>query len=130
MRIAFNALLVLVAIGISEKAIAECAWVLWTKTEVEHIRRTTPSESYTRWDIETAVETKTQCDQIKGRVFQGYADRYKDLGEMKGVDHVRTIPSEAVIVSLKPSEYLVAGTQFYAFFCLPDSIDPRTDKKK
>jgi hypothetical protein len=108
-------LIVIGTFGMYEAALGECSWVLWTKKDL-----LTQNAASTHWNIETAVESKSQCDQVKGKIFQAVASQYKDVTKWPGVESVKELPNEGVMLLLKGG-----GSHFYSFFCIPDSIDPR-----
>ena len=119
--------LVLLAPHLAEAA---CACVLWIKHDTVYGKKEPPSleSSTTRWELQRAYGTQSECDLARQRTWSVVSDAYADLSKWKGINKVRRVPYEAIFIELKESDWLHYGYQNQHFSCLPDTIDPRGPK--
>ena len=114
-------LTVVLIFGFASVAAAECAWVLWIKTDRRLSQLTSEQpQSPIGWEILTVRITREECLDVKARAWEGEASQYNDLSKFPGIEKVNTLPREYVSVFLKGG-----GITNYRFLCLPDTIDPR-----
>jgi len=117
MKLFVMSLSLFVLLSLPGKLFAECAWVLWEKTERETGKAV---DSYTTWELIDAHAEKFTCDHVKEKVWKVRADSYADLNEHTGIRKIQTVPGELVALLLKTGGYIN-----YYFYCIPDTIDPR-----
>ena len=102
-------------------ASAECAWVLWTKTEKTiSVKDKTGVDYSVRWELLHAVPTYEQCLQMlndavarNGRIYT----EGKSEGGFQGIN-----------ITVSPGYILLTGeelTHSIEYKCFPDTIDPR-----
>ena len=107
-------------LGFSELCKAECAWVLWTKTEKTIFK---PNPNYSeRWEIMGAVPKYEHCLRMKQEVFEKRSGAYTE-GKSKG-----GFPGLEVKVDPSITAIFLSGQnllEVIKFNCLPDTIDPR-----
>jgi len=134
MRKLFVVIVIFGVLGKASVLWGECAWVLWIKNEVT---LSTPSgegrvrfEDSAQWELQTASESKDECDVIKEKVWGAVAKEYDDAGKWKskfiGLEKVTKVPFNGIFRSFKASKSNPAGGHHNTIlYCLPDTIDPR-----
>ncbi len=108
---------------------AECAWVLWEKIEQSYFYRDKKPEFSTSWELISAHPSWKKCLIVQEAVWRSKVDNYKDLSQLKGVKEVQKVYHTAVFVTLKEKKNRFAGNHNFFFYCLPDTIDPRSPKQ-
>jgi hypothetical protein len=103
-------LIALTIFGYAEAWGAECAWVLWTKTEASVKNKGLD----VRWELIGAVPKYEQCVNMLKSTYQNYKKAW--LGTE--IDSKEKANDEKFI--LLP--FLGYSIQFY---CFPDTVDPR-----
>ena len=109
LRIAAAVVVMLVAS--SSSGLANCAWVLWKKTETLQARRPTISS----WEIETATPDFEGC----GRAQRESLDTYMKQGPLESKPRTKG-GANSILVSVDGQ-----GSMILTFLCLPDNVDPR-----
>jgi len=101
---------------------AECAWVVWTKTEVmgnDPIVKTEP------WSPGKAFETKAACEEVRWVEFKFTEKMYKSFINMEPPEEgekvfVHDDNERLSIYRANPKSAIE-----YTARCYPDKIDPR-----
>ena len=88
---------------------ADCAWVLW--------QLSTPQGTAGKWIVEAGVPDFKACNAL----FDDRMIRYATGGESAGLSKTKFDDHTIVVTRLRDKETL----QWFQFFCLPDTIDPR-----
>lgn len=118
MRWATLVLAAILVLGSASVAVAECAWVLWSKI----VR-----SEYTGliWNIEAAYAERPKCIHGRNDVLEAKARFFTEGVEarLQGVK-VQSIPEEGLL-RLSHNK----GKAWVYFLCLPDTIDPRKQKE-
>ena len=114
MRWARLVLAVLLVVGWTSAAAAECAWVLW-----RHSLIAVGIAKSVMWSIEEAYMNRDTCEGGKQKPW----DR-----QMKILREI-----EATVLEQQPPNKVVTknrggGESHIRFLCLPDTIDPREKK--
>ena len=115
---------ILFAVSLMGNAVADCAWVLWSRVSI-----TTDGSTQTRWELENAFENRAQCMQAQD----------KELRKMKGdsdkdqsVERVEQTPEEGrLIIYYKPVrafERTSRTVHHILLRCLPETAEPREKK--
>lgn len=115
----------LVALLYTASASAECAWVLWVKTESLMFYSGKPPQESRQWEIQTAAPRIDQCEEVKRKIWQVFAKECDDPTKCKGIEDFQKVPNEGVFRRFKPSGDLIAGSWNTTLVCLPDTVDPR-----
>lgn len=116
--------LVLLFVFSSSPGAAECAWILWIKKEIDFIYPNKPPSFSTQWDIQDALSTKEECDQLR-KLAWNIKVKQIDLDKLPGIEEVITAPNKSILSRFRRTPEVVGGGTTLTFYCLPDSIDPR-----
>ena len=105
---------------LSSEVLAECAWVVWTKSEV---RGNDPLFNTEPWSPGKAFETKAACDGERRVEMKFTEEMYKDLINMEP----RKEEEKVIVHDDRISLYRVNphSVIWYTARCYPDKIDPR-----
>jgi|SRR5215831_4812863 len=115
---------ILFAVSLMGNAVADCAWVLWSRVSI-----TTDGSTETRWELDNAFENRAQCMQ----------EQDKELRKMKGdsdkdllVERVeQTLEEGRLIIHYKPVHRFpkdMRTVQHIVLRCLPETAEPREKK--
>ncbi len=129
MRWARLVLVMVLAVGWTSAAAAECAWVLW----VHRSTWNTSGKSSERWDIEKAFLSLEDCKQGKKEAWEDLIAWIEE--HSKPIDLMGTAISTSKVEKVQDDEIRTSTTVGSAtsgtttrFHCLPDTIDPREKK--
>jgi hypothetical protein len=103
-----------IAIASAADALAECAWVLWTKEESRIVSGVGKFDRSTTWEVASAWPTHRQCLVASDTSYDGLS---RNVIEGEGI---KLVPQIGVFRSFEGGGYW--NTKLY---CLPDTIDPR-----
>ena len=103
----------MLVLALASSAWAECAWVLWQKTD--DVRT-----SAALWNLIEATSLERDCRRM---ALQTAAATRKALGNLQ---YTVTPSSDPAIFSAAKGD----SVDVHAFKCLPDTIDPRGAKGK
>ena len=121
-------ILAFLVVNTSANALAECAWVLWTKHEDKMLDpqvKALPTSGL-RWELMGAKGTQTECEDVKRRTWELYATKCDDRS-CQGVQKVSKVSNEMVMHSIKVGT--LEGTYSRTLYCIPDTVDPREKKE-
>jgi hypothetical protein len=97
------------------EALADCAWVAWTKHRLLSTREGRSHDEVT-WEVHSAFEKRAQCVDMRERLWTEAATDAESTPDFK---HVKKHFPDKVSVEVPE------GSWEKAFFCLPESVDPR-----
>ncbi len=120
MRWARLILAVVLVVGWTSTAAAECAWVLW-----EHAMASTNGDPILEtWGINNAFEQRKECLDERRLAVNASAE----LKRLKGAE-VSALPDRGVVIWTQRIKGRVetGGTAMYS--CFPDTLDPREKEK-
>lgn len=103
---------------------AECAWVLWQELTAASSSGMAPSE----WSVGQAGPSEQACnDAVAAQVLAraAYAKRSNETSPKPDLGQKIEISANEVRVFTSPGILLA-----YRFLCLPDTVDPRSPKRK
>ncbi len=112
-------LLLALLLLLPSQALAECAWVLWYRTEFA----STVKASWESNDIILAFESLQDCEvELTARVKNLHKERRKKSPE-KDVSKIEWMDRGVI-------RFYNGGKSFlsHTFVCLPDTVDPRGKK--
>jgi hypothetical protein len=107
-------ILLLVTLSTGE-ANAECAWVAWIKNDLVSTA-TGRIENEVRWEAHSAFENRSQCNTAQERLWKEAASDAEQVPYFKNLR--KHFPDR--LSAERPT-----GSWMKAFYCLPDSVDPR-----
>lgn len=100
-------------------ASAECAWALWV--ESRRVGEGTPSSGYTEWDIEQVFDQRAEC--VKG--LDVIEKKWREqITPSSGHRPKRFNDTQFTLIPLP------GGYWHTEYRCFPDTIDPRTLKRR
>ena len=105
----------LMTISVGE-ALADCAWVAWTKNRLISTSEGRIHDEVT-WEVHSAFEKRAQCVDMRERLWKEAAKDAESTPSFKNLK--KHFPD-------KVSAEVPDGSWEKAFFCLPESIDPRS----
>jgi hypothetical protein len=97
------------------EALADCAWAAWTKHRLMSTSEGRIHDEVT-WEVHSAFEKRAQCVELRERLWKEAA---KDAESTPSFKNLKTHFPDKVSVEVPD------GSWEKAFFCLPESIDPR-----
>ena len=108
-------LALVLVVGWTSAALAECAWVLWDRLSVN------PSGEVgsLRWLIHDAYTTRGECNSVK---LEGWEAR---VNQLKGTGGTIILNQPGSIIIVRAAN----GEVTQRLWCLPDTIDPRGRKE-
>ena len=104
----------LMTISVSE-ALADCAWVAWTKNRLINTSEGRMHDEVT-WEVHSAFEKRAQCVDMRERLWN---EAVKDA---ESTPHFKNLKKQ---FPDKLSAEVPDGSWEKAFYCLPERIDPR-----
>ena len=107
----------LMTISVGE-ALADCAWVAWTKNRLISTSEGRIHDEVT-WEVHSAFEKRAQCVDMRERLWKEAAKDAESSPNFKNLK--KHFPD-------KLSAEVPDGRWEKAFYCLPDRIDPRSKR--
>ena len=104
----------LMTISVGE-ALADCAWVAWTKNRLISTSEGRIHDEVT-WEVHSAFEKRAQCVDMRERLWKEAAKDAETTPHFKNLK--KQFPD-------KLSAEVPDGSWEKAFYCLPERIDPR-----
>ncbi len=127
MRWARLVLAVMLVVGWTSTAAAECAWVVWAKT----VGKNAFGSVYTTWDVKGASEDRKRCLFEQEITLANETTFWLKLAakENEGSD-ILNVDSDHNEMSLSVYKRKAGKVEVWStrFICLPDTIDPRERK--
>ena len=105
----------LMTISVGE-ALADCAWVAWTKNRLISTSEGRIHDEVT-WEVHSAFEKRAQCVDMRERLWKEAAKDAESTPHFKNLK--KQFPD-------KLSAEVPDGSWEKAFYCLPERIDPRS----
>lgn len=105
----------LMTISVGE-ALADCAWVAWTKNRLISTSEGRIHDEVT-WELHSAFEKRAQCVDMRERLWKDAAKDGESTPYFKNLK--KQFPD-------KLSAEVPDGSWEKAFYCLPERIDPRS----
>ena len=118
MRWAKLVLAVVLAVGWTSAASAECAWVLWRYLTLHDIN--IPLTGTSEWYVQNGHPTHGECTTERDRKFRHHA---AGVRVDPGTKDFTQNPSNAGLAFTRQGQ-----RQTSTYSCLPDTIDPRKKK--
>lgn len=101
---------------------AECAWVLWVKTELQSFPKDKAPRQEVSWELNSAAPRNAQCEQMKSILLQKMIQYYKANSPGAAVE---TTPYGLITIRVADDSGNPISTTVESYHCFPDTIDPR-----
>ncbi len=120
--------LLLALVLLPSQALAECAWVLWSRiSRTVAIPKGLPGEGalrkFRRWSVVKAEETKGDCEGTAKFVLYS---RYGTEAGRAAIDDGRLELGPMWAKEVMPD----GSVESLMFYCLPDTVDPRGKEER
>ncbi len=122
MRWAILVLAVSLLVGWTSAAAAECAWVLWSKSQS---LTTDPRRTTTQLEIYSAYANANGCENARDAEWKRTLETYMGLHKMGMYEYITGEERDKLVMGYRGEKDL----DTVRYLCLPDTIDPR-DKKE
>ncbi len=103
-------------LAFTASAFAECAWVLWQKSELLPSQGEIP----TKWESLEAHQSKDACESRSLQVGETWRKTYSSSPDVLAVTPG---PASLLVMSKDNTVFLLSRR------CLPDTVDPRGPKR-
>jgi len=109
-------------LNLTSWAAAECAWVLWVKTEQRSFPKDKALQYEVFWELNSAAPKNTQCEQMQSILLQKMIQYYK--ANSPGAK-VETTPYGLITIRYEDETGNPVSMIMESYHCFPDTIDPR-----
>ena len=112
----------IICLNLTALAAAECAWVLWVKTEQRSFPKDKAPQYDVSWELNSAAPKNTQCEQMQSVLLQKMIQYYK--ANSPGAK-VETTPYGLITIMYENENVNPISSIVESYHCFPDTIDPR-----